>query len=133
LTFSKHQKSVFIEEGYGNWNKALQRFHNHEKSDMHREAMEKMAARLSGTNIVAQLSAQHEAYNLFHRKMLMKLLSCIRYLARQGLPLRGHHEDPKTFEGNLYHMLLLEAQECPQMKTWLLKGSISPQRSSMSS
>ena len=58
----------------------------------------------------------------------MKLLSCIRYLARQGLPLRGHHEDPETFEGNLYQLLLLEAQECPQMKTWLhRKEYISPE------
>ena len=88
---------------------------------MHREAMEKMAATLSGTNIVAQVSAQHEADNLFHRRMLMKLLSCIHYLAWQGLPLRGHHEDPKSFKGNLYQLLLLEAQECPQMKTWLHK------------
>lgn len=60
--------------------------------------------------------------------MLLKLLSCIRYLARQGLPLRGHHEDPKSFEGNLYQLLLLQAQDYPQMKTWLHKKEyISPE------
>ena len=128
LKFSKYLKSVFIEEGYGNWSKALQRFRNHEKSDMHREAMEKLAAKSSKTNVVAQLSAQHEADNFFHRKMLLKLLSCIRYLARQGLPLRGHHEDPESFEGNLYQLLLLQAQDHPQMKTWLHKKEyISPE------
>ena len=68
LTFSKFKKLVFTEEGYGNLNKALQRFQIHAKSDMHREATEKMAANSRGTNIAAQLSDQHEADNQFHRK-----------------------------------------------------------------
>ena len=128
LTFSKHQTSVFIERGYCNWSKALRRLRDHEKSDIHKEATEKMAIKSSGTNIAAQLSSQHEADSLFHRKMLMKVLSCIRYLARQGLPLRGHHEDPESFEGNLYQLLLLQAQDCPQMKDWLCKKQyISPE------
>ena len=56
----------------------------------------------------------------------MKLLSCIRYLARQGLLLRGHHEDLESFEGDLYQLLLV--QDCPQMKTWLHKKEyISPE------
>ena len=95
---------------------------------MHREATEKMAARSSGTNVIAQLSAHYEADTMFHRKMRMKLLSCIRYLAWQGLPLRGHHEDPESFEGNLYQLLLLQAQDCLQMKTWLCRREyISPE------
>ena len=36
----------------------------------------------------------------------MKLLSCIRYLARQGLPLQGHNENPELFQGNLCQLLL---------------------------
>ena len=128
VKFSKYQKSVFTDEGYGNWTKALQRFQDHEKSDMHREATEKMAARSSGMNVMAQLSAHYEADVMFHRKMLMKLLSCIRYLARQGLPLRGHHEDPQSFGGNLYQLLLQQAQDCLQMKTWLCRREyISPE------
>ena len=35
LTFSKCQSSAFIEEGFGNWGKALQRFKEHEKSMTH--------------------------------------------------------------------------------------------------
>ena len=84
---------------------------------MHKEATEKMAAKSSGTSVVTQLSAQHEADNLFHRRMLMKLVSCIRYLAREGLLLQGHHEDPESFEGNLYQLLLLQAQDYPQMRS----------------
>ena len=125
---SKYQKSVLTEEGYGNWNKTLQRFQDHEKSDMHEEATAKMAARSSGVNVLAQLSAHHEADNKFHQKMLSKLRSCIRYLARQGLPLRGHHEDTENFEGNLNQLLLLQAREDSQMMTWLRRREyISPE------
>lgn len=127
LTFSKHQKSAFIEDGFGNWRKALQRFQEHEKSDMHKEATEKVAARSSGRDVLSQLNAQHAADTMFHRKMLMKLLSCIKFLARQGLALRGSHEDADSLEGNLYQLLLLQAQEEPAMKLWLRKKEyISP-------
>lgn len=60
--------------------------------------------------------------------MLMKLLSSIKYLARQGLAFRGHHEDVDSFEGNLYQLLLLQAEDCSDMREWLRrKEYISPQ------
>lgn len=60
--------------------------------------------------------------------MLSKLLSSIRYLACQGLPFHGHFEDMHSFEGNLYQLLLLQAEECPEMKAWLSRREyISPE------
>ena len=44
----------------------------------------------------------------------MRLLACIRYLARQGLPLRGHNEDVQSC-----FYKLRSAQIC--MHTWLCK------------
>ncbi len=38
LNFSKCQSSTFVEEGFGNWRKALQCVQEHEKSMTHREA-----------------------------------------------------------------------------------------------
>ena len=129
LSFPKHQKTAFVEDGFMNWKKALQKFREHESSVMHKEAILKLAATKSTTRgIGAQLSAQHDADQRHHRQMLMKLLSCIKYLARQGLPFRGHYEDVESFEGNLYQLLLLQAQDCPEMKTWLRKKEyISPE------
>ena len=40
--------------------------------------------------------------------------------ARQGLPLRGHHEDINSLDGNLYK-LLLRAEDCPQLKSWVYR------------
>ena len=94
LSFPKHQKSAFVEDGFMNWKKALQQFNEHESSVMDREAALKLAATSSmAKGIDAQLSAQYDADQRHHKEMLMKLLSCRKYLARQGLPLRGHYED----------------------------------------
>ena len=69
----------------------------------------------------ALLSTQLRNQQKDHRMMLMKLLGA---LARQGLPLRGHHEDNESFEGNLYQLLL---QACPG-KSWLRQREyISPE------
>ena len=101
--------------------RALQRFSEHGRSDMHREAVEKLAAKASSVDIGGQLSSIKATETAFHRSMLMKVLSCIRYLGRQGLALRGHDESIESFEGNLYQLLLLEAAGDDKMKAWLDK------------
>ena len=78
----------------------------------------KIAASSSTTNIAAILNKEHAAILNFHRSMLMKLLSCIQYLARQDLPVRGHNND---IEGNLFQLMLLQAKDDCRIKEWLLK------------
>ena len=94
----------------------LEKFPEHENSEVHRESIAKLAAKNSGQSIASALNRQHDEETKFHQEMLLKLLSCIRFLARQGLPLRGHREDTESFEGNLYQLLLLQAQDSPRMK-----------------
>ena len=55
--------------------------------------------------------------------MLTKLLSSIHFLAQQ-VPLHGH-EDVNSFDGNLYK-LLLQAEDCPQLKYWVHQKYTSP-------
>ena len=50
-----------------------------------------------------------------HRQMLLTQLSTLRYSLRQGMAVRGHHEE----EGNLAQLLLLRSNEIPQLKVWL--------------
>ena len=62
---------------------------------MHKEAVLKIAATKStSSGIGTQLRDQKH-----HQNMSMKLLSCIKYLARQLI--RGHNKDAESFEGNL--------------------------------
>ena len=44
LTLTKHKNTAFVDRGFGSWNKAIERFNDHERSEMHREAVEKLAA-----------------------------------------------------------------------------------------
>lgn len=95
-------QSPFVRVGFSNWKKAFNRFKDHERSATHREAISKLQARSQSLNVEAMISKQYEAEKQNNRAMLMKLLHCIRYLARQGLAFHGHHEESVTFEENLY-------------------------------
>ena len=101
LISSKPSNAPFVEGGFSNWKKALQRFSSHENSGMHREAVIKLGAKSRAVNVGAMLSKQYDAEKKNNCAMFMKLLHCVRYLARQGLSFRGHHEDSILFEGNL--------------------------------
>ena len=92
----------FVEGGFSNWKKALQRFSSHEKSGMHKEAVTKLVSKSKAVNVSTMLSKQYDAEKKNNRDMFKKLLHCIQYLARQGISFRGHHEDSIQFEGNLY-------------------------------
>ncbi len=37
------------------------------------------------------------------------------------MPLRGCHEDLASLDSNLYKFLLLRAEDCPEMKTWIYR------------
>lgn len=129
ITFSRNYKPAFVENGFQNLKKARERFRDHESSSMHAEAVMKLgAAKSDSSGVGALLSKQLQNQQKDHRMMLMKLLGALRYLTRQGLPLRGHHEDNDSFEGNLYQLLLLQSEDCPGMESWLRhREYISPE------
>jgi len=56
----------FITGGFGNWRKALKRFQEHKKSEIHIEAVKMLAAKAS--------TVQYIAKQQFHKTMLIKLL-----------------------------------------------------------
>ena len=56
------------------------------------------------SDIAEQLSLQHSKQKEANRQIFIKILSSLRYLARQGLPLRGSGDDR---DGNFYQLLQL--------------------------
>ena len=96
-------------------------FRGHEKSEGHQEAIAKLAALSNSVNVGAQLLTRCEEEQAFHQEMLLKVLSSIQFLARQGLALRGHSEGVDALQGNLLQLLLLRAQDCPRLDEWLRK------------
>ena len=53
-----------------------------------------------------------------NRRMLLKIIQCIQFLARQGLPLRGIGADA---DSNLLQPLQLQYIDCPELRAWLSK------------
>ena len=48
----------------------------------------------------------------------MAILDSIQYLARQGIPLRGHGSDE---DSNFFQLLMMKSKEFPELKAWLEK------------
>ena len=76
--------------------KAHERFSVHAQSGHHKEAVFK-AEQLKHDSVDALLCRQAMVDQKLHRQMLLTQLSTLRYLLRQGMAIRGHHEE----EGNL--------------------------------
>lgn len=106
---------AFVETGFQNWKKALQRFKSHENSALHRAASTALTALNVGLNVASALSESKQNQMKESRKALMAILSSIRFLAFQGLALRGHDDD----EGNLKQLLLLREADVPGLAAWL--------------
>jgi len=63
LSTSVLKNSSFVAEGFGNWNKALERFEMHEKSEVHREALEKLQSNIHIGNLCnKEVTADQEFY-----------------------------------------------------------------------
>ena len=107
---------VFIESGYTDWKNATNTkkgFNQHEKSAVHRSAVNRFAEVPSSTDdIVATVTKNLLEIQQKNLSALMKILSSICYLARQRLPLRSHNDS----ESNFCQLLLLGAEDGPNFQ-----------------
>ena len=58
----------------------------------HKEAVMKYSARLRNENVAARIKHDLQASQQKARNALVKIIQSVRYLARQGLSLRGHND-----------------------------------------
>ena len=121
ITFCNRQKNNFVDVGFSNWKNALEKLEEHDKSESHQEALLNVAAHDSAIDVGAQLSTELRKSQNYHQSMLLKLLSPIQFMVRQGLPLRAHFEDTDHLDGNLYKLLLLRAEHCHELKSWVYR------------
>ena len=109
----KNAKDAFVIVGFDSWKKAKERFKEHARCQAHLEACMKLKSLLH-PSISTRLSSQLRD-QIHHREMLMKELSSVKYLARQGLALRGHKEE----DGNLMQLLKCRAEDIQGLGLWL--------------
>ena len=112
---------AFTESGYTNWKNAKDTkkgFNQHEKSAVHRSAVNRFVEVPSSTNdIVGTVTKNLLEIQQKDVSAIMKILSSIRYLARQRLPLRSHNDSESDFR----QLLLLRAEDDPNFLEWLHK------------
>lgn len=82
ITSSKIEQT-FVTEGFRNWKKACEKncgFYKHQQSECHLEATERYHYATLGQDIGSVLSSEYEKEKETSRKVLLKILSNVRYL-----------------------------------------------------
>ena len=119
-------ENAFTETGYSNWKNALEKkkgFSKHELSECHKEAVARLITipKTAAGDIGDMISSQHALERKQNRNVLLKILSNIRYLARQSSPLRGDWQAKEKSEtdSNFWQLLKLRCEDDPTIVEWL--------------
>ena len=112
---SKRSEATFSISGFSNWKDATRSFRKHEASIIHKEATLKWVHYSKSQSVAVQISQQLLRDQVHAQKCLLKIISTLQYLARQGLAIRGHIEN----EGNFLQLLQLRCEDSQELRTWL--------------
>ena len=108
-----------ILKGFSNWKDGTLSIKKHEQSSCHQQAVEVMVTLPATTRDIGEmLSQQHAKEKEGNRKILLKILSNVRFLARQGLALRG---DGDESDSNFMQLLNLRGEDDSMVTEWLLR------------
>ena len=108
----------FLSKGFHNWKNAIRLFVKHESTSIHKQAVSALSLRTR--DIGALLSVEYSNEKKENQAYLLHVISTLRFLARQGLPLRG---DCDHNESNFYQ-LLLRGEDLPVIKSILQKKQL---------
>ena len=118
----KNSEKVFISEGYRNWKDAATKnrgFDKHLSCGTYREANERLYLIPQMVEDVSEIiSSCHADEKSTNRQCLLKILSNLKFLARQSLPLRGTGDD---CDSNFTQLYLLREEDNPILKAWRTK------------
>ena len=90
LLASSKKDAAFLSKGYTYWKEATTAFKKHQASQCHREANEAINLLPQQVGDIGELlSHKHSDQKAENRDMFYRILQNLRFLARQGLALRG--------------------------------------------
>ena len=115
---SLRSKTSFVTDGFSSWRKALEVFQTHEKSKLHREAVNGLSNMKKNT-VVHALSDAKAKQMKDARVALLKIFHTVRVLAEEGIPYRGHTDENSKFMS----LLKMRAPDVPELKVWLDRTS----------
>ena len=124
LISSGNADSAFISTGFQNWKEAKRVMTGHAVSGCHREAVERLqqipqAVGDVGELLDSQLAKQRQQ----HRQCFFKILRALKFLARQGLPLRGATKEDGEVDGHFMQLLAMFAESDDHLVRWLDRRS----------
>ena len=118
---TKCTDQAFISKGFHNWKDATVAFNKHEKTGCHKDAVQMTVVLPKCYKDCGEmLSSQHAKEKADNRQLLYKILTNVRYLARQGLPLRG---DGTENDSNYSQLLRLRGIDDPRVFDWIKRKS----------
>ena len=109
-------EQAFISRGFQNWKDATRLFCRHEISACHSEAVEKIITKRQ----VGELLSTKVSEDRKRRASLLQILRALRYLARQGLSIRGSSLT-NEIEGNCSQLLKVFCTFDSDLPLWLNK------------
>lgn len=86
MRLSSYAEESFLVKGFMNWKDATRIFVRHKRCDFHKSAAAALARRVDVGDMLSKQAATEKQQN---RQYLLKVLSSLQFLARQGLPLHG--------------------------------------------
>lgn len=106
-----------MQRGFHNWKDGTIGFKKHEECTSHKEAVEVMVVLPATTAYIGEHSShQHASQKVKNKQPLHQIVSSLRYLCRQGLPIRG---DGDESDSNLNQLLQLKSESDPNLVAWL--------------
>uniref|UniRef100_A0A9J8A5F5 Uncharacterized protein n=1 Tax=Cyprinus carpio carpio TaxID=630221 RepID=A0A9J8A5F5_CYPCA len=113
----------FVSTGLQNWKKAIEKFKAHEMSQAHKVAITTHTHQAK--SIDTQLSSAKALQQQQARSHLLKIVSSLQFLARQGTAIRRHENS----EGNFRQLLRLRSEDVEGLESWIERRSnfLSPQ------
>ena len=119
LQRSSNADPSFVAKGFTNWKDATVKFGLHDSNKCRKEAVLKILTLPSTTVSVADmLSEQSKREKLDRRHCFLRVLTSLKFLARQGLALRVHGDES---DSNFIQLLKLLSVNDERMCVWLNK------------
>ena len=118
IRLASYVEESFLVKGFTNWKDATRIFGKHESSDFHKSTAAALASKVDIADMLSKQAATEKQQN---RQYLLKVLSSIRFLARQGLPLRGAGDDA---DSNLHQLLVLREEDYPAIHHFLRRQQL---------
>ena len=120
LLFNSKTDPAFITTAFQSWKDALRGFSKHQVIVCHKEATQKLVSVSDTSGHVDELfSSQIASDRQSNRENLLLILPSIKFLARQGITLRGAlQEGHGEVDGNFLQLLDVFSEFHPSLREW---------------